>query len=83
MALADALVPTVACFRPHWRAMTRGVLEVLRADDKLMHERDTRKAALAEQLRQAQPPLPPLYCAALELVAEDLALLKPCLRLRE
>ena len=30
-ALADALVPSVPCFKPHWRAMARAVLHLLDA----------------------------------------------------
>ena len=59
-ALADALIPTVPCFKTHWRKMASAVL-------RLIAERKGRRDAAA-----LPDSLPPLYRNALALVAQDL-----------
>ena len=66
-ALADALVATVPCFRPHWRKMARAVLDLL-ADETPSPRSQTPHPP--PRTPAAAPPL--LFRAALRLVRDDL-----------
>ena len=71
-ALSDALVPTVRCFRPYWRALAREVRRLLLE----LHPQQTQQAqAEAEALP------PPLLRTALAMVRNDLALVQEALQL--
>jgi hypothetical protein len=67
-ALADSLVLTVPCFRPHWRKMVGAVLRLLAEEEEEYGHTDDGEASSA-------PALPPLYCEALQLVKLDRALM--------
>jgi hypothetical protein len=67
-ALADALVLTVPCFRPHWRKMVGAVLRLLAEEEEEYGHTDDGDARSA-------PVLPPLYREALQLVKLDRALM--------
>ena len=69
-SLADALLPALPCFRLHWRAIARGVLLLVEASGSSL-----RLSAAAQRLDRAEPLLSPLYRAALELAAHDMALM--------
>ena len=73
-SLADALLPALPCFRLHWRAIARGVLLLLEASGPGAGA-SLRLNAAAQRLDRAEPPLSPLYRAALELAAHDMALM--------
>ena len=55
-ALADALLPSVPCFRAHWRAMARAVQQLLRDGGSVS---------------DAVPALPQLYREVLCVLARD------------
>ena len=62
-ALADALLPSVPCFRPHWRKMARAVLHMLRPEGGAGEDSSSGESPPAA--------LPPLYADALRVVARD------------
>lgn len=73
-SFADALLPALPCFRLHWRAIARGVLLLLEASGPGAGA-SLRLNAAAQRLDRAEPLLSPLYRAALELAAHDMALM--------
>ena len=83
-ALADALVPSVPCFRPHWRAMARAVLRLLPPPDAAAAHVNANAAAPAAGAAGAvgavgavgdAASLPPMYREALRVVEGDLRIL--------